>query len=172
MSSYWGVYVLMERNKRGVGRIDVNRLDPGDNEEPDISGGYIIQRDRIKFDDVGISANGYSNIVVEYPSKPTTAQRNYIQDYLGDAIGTLNPNMGSQANSPMIDFQSLLDHHILNWYCKNVDALRLSTYMYKPRGGKLFFGPMWDIDRALGGNDPRAVSPTGFHNDNISFKCR
>ena len=167
MSSYWGVYVLMERNKRGVGRIDVNRLDPGDNEEPDISGGYIIQRDRIKFDDVGISANGYSNIVVEYPSKPTTAQRNYIQDYLGDAIGTLNPNMGSQANSPMIDFQSLLDHHILNWYCKNVDALRLSTYMYKPRGGKLFFGPMWDIDRALGGNDPRAVSPTGFHNDNI-----
>jgi hypothetical protein len=29
-----------------------------------------------------------------------------------------------------------------------VDAIRLSTYFYKPRNGKLTYGPRWDYDRA------------------------
>jgi len=41
----------------------------------------------------------------------------------------------------------------------NVDALRLSGYMYKPRGGKLMFGPIWDFDRALGSTDGRDNNP-------------
>ena len=167
MSSYWGVYVLMERNKRGGGRIDVNRLDVKDNEEPDVTGGYILQRDRIKFDDVGTSAGGHNNIVIEYPKRPTDSQRDYITDYLRDAIKSLDPFIGSQEDAELVDFRSMMDHHILNWFMKNVDAFRLSTYMYKPRGGKLFFGPMWDIDRSMGSTDPRSVTPEGFHNDNV-----
>src|SRR5581483_10363302 len=41
----------------------------------------------------------------------------------------------------------------------NVDALKFSTYFYKPRNGKLTFGPHWDFDRALGSIDDRDADP-------------
>ena len=39
---YKGVYVLMEKIKRGEDRVNIDKLSPSDNTEPDISGGYII----------------------------------------------------------------------------------------------------------------------------------
>src|SRR2546422_6067417 len=41
----------------------------------------------------------------------------------------------------------------------NVDALRLSAFFYKERNGKLFFGPIWDFDRALDSTDGRDSNP-------------
>jgi hypothetical protein len=41
----------------------------------------------------------------------------------------------------------------------NVDALKFSTYFYKPRGGKITYGPHWDFDRALGSTDHRDAYP-------------
>jgi len=41
----------------------------------------------------------------------------------------------------------------------NVDALVLSTYLHKPRNGKITFGPHWDFDRALGSTDGRDANP-------------
>ena len=35
----------------------------------------------------------------------------------------------------------------------------LSGYFYKPRDGKLTFGPLWDFDRALGSTDGRDNNP-------------
>jgi hypothetical protein len=32
----------------------------------------------------------------------------------------------------------------------NVDAFYASTYLYKPREGKITFGPPWDFDRSQG----------------------
>jgi hypothetical protein len=52
-----------------------------------------------------------------------------------------------------------VDHHILNVLAFNVDALRLSGYLFKPREGKLTFGPLWDFDRALGSTDGRDANP-------------
>lgn len=165
MADYWGIYVIRERNERGVGRIDINRLDIKDNEEPDITGGYIIQRDRIKAGDVGTSAGEHSNLVIDYPKTPTTQQYNYIGDYLNDMVDSFHPDVGSQADLPLVDFQSLVDFHILNWYPKNADAFRLSAYLYKPRGGRLVFGPLWDYDRSMGcAVDPRPQSPVGYGN--------
>ena len=133
MSSYMGVYVLMERNERGEGRIDVERLDPGDNELPDLAGGYILQRDRTKSGDVSTSAGGYNNLVFEAPKDPTPEQISYMRGYISQAIATFNPNIGSQVDSTWFDVGSAIDHHILMWYPKNVDAFRFSAYFYKPR---------------------------------------
>jgi hypothetical protein len=169
MASYLGVYVLMERNERGVGRIDVNRLDSGDNAQPDISGGYILQRDRTKTGDVSISAGGYNNLVFESPSNPTPAQASYIRGIVNFAIASFSPDIATQDDSDLFDVGSVLDHHILMWYPKNVDAFRFSAYFYKPRNGLLTFGQVWDYDRSMGvADDGRAASPTGFHNDPVS----
>ncbi|MFQ6029287.1 MAG: hypothetical protein ACE5Q6_17565, partial [Dehalococcoidia bacterium] len=45
--AYYGVYAFMEKNKRHPEKIDVERLDPDDNQEPGVQGGYIFRRDRV-----------------------------------------------------------------------------------------------------------------------------
>jgi hypothetical protein len=45
-----------------------------------------------------------------------------------------------------IDRKSFIDYFILNEVVGNIDAYRLSTYMYKDRGGKLKMGPVWDLN--------------------------
>src|SRR6185295_5428559 len=44
---YLGVYVLVEKVKRGKERVDVAKLDPDDAKEPEISGGYIFKKDHL-----------------------------------------------------------------------------------------------------------------------------
>ena len=166
MNHYWGVYVFMERIERGVGRVDLGRLDSKDNAEPDITGGYILKRDRIEPGDTGATVGGHANIVFHYPKDPTTQQYDYMVDYLATAIDSLGPHIGRQEDSPLIDVTSWIDHHILSWYPKNVDAFRLSGFFYKDRGGLLKHGPLWDYDRSMGcAVDPRPVTATGYFND-------
>jgi hypothetical protein len=45
-ADYLGVYIFMERIKRGRDRVDVARLEPSDATEPGISGGYVLKIDR------------------------------------------------------------------------------------------------------------------------------
>ncbi len=62
-----------------------------------------------------------------------------------------------------------IDHHILNMYAKNPDALRLSGYLYKDREDLLKGGPIWDFDRAMGcDEDSRAGDPTWWDATNIT----
>ena len=49
-----------------------------------------------------------------------------------------------------LDVPSLVDHLIVNEVAKNVDAYRLSVFMYKDRGGLLQFGPPWDFNLGFG----------------------
>ncbi len=46
-----------------------------------------------------------------------------------------------------------IDHFLVNELSHNIDAYRLSAYLYKDAeadGGKLHAGPLWDFDRAYG----------------------
>jgi hypothetical protein len=45
MRHYMGVYVLMEKIKRGKERVNIAKLNPEDSNESSISGGYIVKRD-------------------------------------------------------------------------------------------------------------------------------
>ena len=165
MASYVGVYIFMEKCKRGPERINVERLTSSENQEPQVTGGYILKRDRIGSGEVATSAGGYGSLVFVYPKQPSTAQQTYITNYINKAIASLSPSIGSQADTDLIDVQGWLDHHILCLYPKNVDAFRLSGYMYKTRGGPFVMGPVWDYDRTMGcADDDRAVDPIGYYN--------
>ena len=48
----------------------------------------------------------------------------------------------------------------LNVLTQNADALRLSTYFFKTREGKLEFGPIWDFDRSMHSTDGRDANAT------------
>ena len=51
------------------------------------------------------------------------------------------------------DFDSLVDYWWVQELAINTDAYdTTSTYLYKKRGGKLYFGPLWDFDAVAWGS--------------------
>ena len=177
-SDYFGVYSFQEKIDRGEDRVDVQELLPTDNAEPRISGGYILKIDRLDGNDNPFSmSNGqqlgfvYPQGVVTSPGQTavTTQQRNWIQAYLNSMWTALNaPDFYDPVNgyAKFIDPDAAVDHLILNVAAKNVDALRLSAYMFKRRGGRLEPGPIWDFDRAEGSTDGRDLNPVTWRGDN------
>ena len=165
-SDYHGVYTLMEKISRDGDRVDVERLPEGVSAEPGITGGYMLKIDRADPGDNGFSAAGQQLRYV-YPKEEdvTAAQSAWIQGYMRDFGDALN---GTAFADPLlgyenyIDVEAFIDHHLLNVLTLNADALRLSTYMFKPRGERLQMGPIWDFDRAMESTDGRDDNPRSW----------
>ena len=164
---YYGVYVLEEKIKVGKHRVAIDRLGPEDLKEPEVTGGYLLKFDRLGPWESGLWAGGTSLVYVE-PKEPVitlpqrASQRDYIRDYLDQFDQVLHsPNWKDpiQGYPAYVDVDSWIDFHVLEVLSGNVDALKFSTYVYKPRGGKITFGPHWDFDRALGSSDYRDQDP-------------
>ena len=175
-SDYVGLYILMEKIKRGQERVNVEKLEPWDSTEPKMSGGYMIKIDQVDLDGVdhgfrtarGNPTYGDGTFCYVDPKEVeiTTAQSTWIRGYL-DAFETAlyGPNFADPETgyAKYIDVDCFIDHNLLNMLAMNVDALRLSTYMYKPRNGKLGMGPVWDFDRSLDSTDGRDDNPRTWH---------
>jgi len=67
--SYTGVYMLVERIKRGEARVNINKLKPEESSGNDLTGGYIVKVDKIN----GLSDNEYFHT---YPSDPADSPGN------------------------------------------------------------------------------------------------
>ena len=166
---YRGVYVLVEKIKRDKNRVDVEKLEPEDTRSPDIEGGYLLRRDWIE--DAAIETEVYGDeVMVEYPKSDniTSAQWNYIEGYLNDFEAALARNDGS--HSDYADLESFADHMLMMELSRNVDAYVLSTYMHKPRDGRLNMGPVWDFNGSLGNADYfESWEAEGWHYENSEF---
>ncbi|HEY6159596.1 MAG TPA: CotH kinase family protein [Bacteroidia bacterium] len=161
-NEYQGVYQLMEKPKRDSLRISVKKLSATDNSAPNITGGYILKIDRTNapgwYSQYPGNSNAGSRFYYQYDypkdSKITSAQRSYIQAYMDSVEEAFNsPNFADpQTGYPnFIGVGTFVDFFILNEFSKNIDAYRLSTYLYKDRdghGSKLHIGPVWDYDLA------------------------
>ena len=65
-----------------------------------------------------------------------------------------------------IDINSAVDYYLAMEFLKPVDGnMWASVYMYKPRGEKIHFGPLWDFDLATGSADRagNVVSPSSWY---------
>ncbi len=162
-SDFVGIYTFMEKIKRDADRVDVEELTPADRDEPRVSGGYILKIDRLDPGDNGFSA-GERTIGYVYPKEEniTSHQSTWIRGHMNSLVQSINspgfrdPDTGYRA---FIDVDSWIDHHIFGVFLKNVDSLRLSTYMFKARERKLAFGPLWDFDRCIDSRDDRDDDP-------------
>lgn len=164
---YYGLYVLEEKIKVGKHRVAIDRLGPEDLKPPEVTGGYLVKFDRLGPGEGGFWAGGTEMVYVE-PKEPVITlpqrapQRQYLSDYFDEFERVLHspdwkdPVRGYRA---YIDVDSWIDFHVLEVLSGNVDALKFSTFLYKPRGGKLTYGPHWDFDRALGSTDYRDQDP-------------
>ncbi|MBA3665123.1 MAG: CotH kinase family protein [Bacteroidetes bacterium] len=159
---YLGVYLLMEKVKHGKDRVAIAKMTNLDNQFPYITGGYIVQINRT--DNAGwysyypgVSTNSqkfYYQYVYPKDIDITLQQQAYIKSYVDSfEVAMQSPTFADPAlgYKKYIDENSFIDFLILNELSKNVDAYRLSTYLYKDNafdGGKLHTGPMWDYDLA------------------------
>jgi len=159
-SNYHGLYVFMERNKRGPGRVDIDRLRPQHDTEPQVSGGYLMKVDRN--DGVPtLSLGGLTTVPVQ-PKTLSAPQRSWLSAWMGRMRQSLDPNTIIENDGEFVDVRSWIDHHILNMYPMNVDAFRLSGYFFKPRNGPLHMGPCWDYDRSMESTDGRDDNPVSW----------
>jgi hypothetical protein len=150
MTSYVGLYVLMERIEISPQRVDIEH--PGSGGEA-LSGGYLFKIDRRGPDEQGFRA-GSQNLAYVDPSEEdvTPAQTEWLTHYLDDFFNTLaGPNFSDPVNgyAAYIDVENWIDQRIIQEISRNPDAYNLSTYFTKPRGKKLRRGPVWDFDRAF-----------------------
>lgn len=178
MGNYQGVYVLEEKVKRDGNRVDIDRLEPEHTNATTITGGWLMKIDRTDPNERTFTPNGTGAINYQDPdglemvppANPGRAmQAAYILSYFNafnaGLQGTLLTNVASTNHySNYLDVDATIDHHIVNVAVMNVDGYRLSGYIFKPRGGKLVFGPVWDVDRGLGTSrgDLRAFNPRAW----------
>jgi hypothetical protein len=164
---YHGIYVLEEKIKVSKHRVRIDKLGPEDLKAPEVSGGYLVKIDRVGLGEMGFWAGGATMVYVEPKEEvmllPQRApQRHFLNRFLNEFENVLNspkwrdPITGYRA---YIDVDACIDYHVLEVLCGNVDIFQFSTFFYKPRNGKLVFGPHWDFDRALGSVDHRDEYP-------------
>lgn len=152
--SYQGVYVFMEKIKRGEYRVDIEKMEPAHNAEPEITGGYILKIDKDEDTPYFVTLHNI-RIFYEYPKKEqiTRSQQAWIEDYVNDFETAL---ISDDFDSPQkgyaryIDVESFIDYMLLREFFRDVDTYVFSTFMHKDRQGKLKMGPVWDFNLAMG----------------------
>ena len=158
---YIGVYVMMEKIKRNSNRVNVTKMADTDVSGDAVTGGYIISIDKdadawySKLNNSG-GAGHQTQYSYIFPKTDNIVpeQKFYIQSYV-DSFEEVTASSQFQDTvngwRRFADAASFMDYYIVNEVSRNVDAYRLSTYLYKDRkskGGKLFAGPVWDYDLA------------------------
>jgi hypothetical protein len=177
-SDYVGVYVWMEKVKVGPHRVDIQKLRPVHDSEPELTGGYLIRRDWLdpELGPVWLETAVYQDVLLfvdPSPEEITTVQQEYLQTHLDSFEQALagpaftDPETGYPA---YVDVLSFVDHHLIVELARNVDGYVLSTYIHKDRGGKINMGPVWDYNGSLGNADYfEAWDPEGWHYENPEF---
>ncbi len=169
---YQGAYTLIERVGIASNRVNIPELknnQGGVNDSaPNVTGGYLLEWDFRQGADHNVQAGNRGWVGIKEPededdgSGITPAQISYIDSYLDQADAALfGPNYQDDALGwkRYIDATSAVDFYIAQELTKTLDGnMYTSVYMYKARDvdpapgdqGKLFFGPMWDYDTAMG----------------------
>ena len=183
-----GSYCLSEHVEIGPSRLAIDKLGKdvvSEQGDINLTGGYLLSIYNLQQNSDEPKGNVFTlsnglKLIHEDPSfkdessisDGQRAQREYIQDYVLH-IDDLIMNSASideethQELSSLLDLQSAADYWLIQEFSQNTDAYDTSsTYLYKERDGKLFFGPLWDFDLAWG--DPQFTyfyeqSTTGFN---------
>lgn len=124
------------------------------------TGGYIIEMElanRYEGEISGFVTTRSQPFTMKSPEYASEAQMGYISDYyqrFEDAVFAENgKNSKGEDYKDLADFDSLVSYYVISEWAANMDSGLTSTYFFKPADDKLYAGPLWDYDIALGNND-------------------
>ena len=162
---YQGVYVLMETNTRGDGRVRLTEYTPGD---PVCS--YLVRIgtntnplktvEPFSFYTARLEAGSCVEVLYPTALEQTEAVHDYVTADLS-GIERLLFSADRDEWEDVIDRASFVDYYILQEFLAVNDAFTKSTYLYRDVRGKLHAGPVWDYNNVLD-NFFRPIEAEGF----------
>ena len=144
------------------------------NEPENIPGGYLLElevADRYPNEASGFVTKNTQTVVMKSPEFASEAQIKYISGYWQEMEDALYSETGyndlDKHYTDYIDIVSWAKQYLIQEWTSNWDAGLTSNYFYKDVDGKLFAGPVWDFDTALGNYEGRdgtnLKDPTNLH---------
>jgi len=157
---YRGVYLLCESVSTGETRLDIGQFNLRSSETVDHNGGgYVFQIDR-EHNNYFVLPNGLA-VRYSYPTPQNmyatqiTALQNEVEFYVDllTKTGRFEGVSGVDLDYEYyLDVDSFIDYFLVAELVQSDDTGLRSTYMYRPLGGKLVMGPLWDCDLSMGNN--------------------
>ena len=171
---YRGVYVLVEKIKRGKYRVNISKLKEDDIAGDSLTGGYLWAFDKIgtntggagSNNQGGIEAEGFNttdglNVILHYPKKANIQreQEEYLKKYLNDLEALFMNGKNGDGYEKYVDVGSAVDYVLHQEVTNNGDSYWCSFFLHKPKNktnkegvyteGKVTLGPPWDFNLAM-----------------------
>ena len=172
---YRGVYVMVEKIKRGKYRVNVSKLKETDIAGDSLTGGYIWAFDKVgtntggggSNNQGGIEAEGFNtsdglNVILHYPKKANIQkqQEEYLKKYLNDLEALFKNGKNGDGFEKYVDLGSAVDYVLHQEVTNNGDSYWCSFFLHKPKDkggkdgkelkeGKVTLGPPWDFNLAM-----------------------
>jgi hypothetical protein len=155
---YNGLYMLVEKIKRGKARVPIPRP-AASATAGDLTGGYIFRREGEgkggARDWISVTGTKWS---YRHPNAEeiTAEQKRYLQDYVNAfsrLLASPDWNHPTEGYRTWIDLPSWIDVGLVQELTNNRDAYWKSWHLWKApgaAGGALHMGPLWDFDIAFG----------------------
>ena len=179
---YLGSYCLSELVQTGKNRVDIDELTEEITEGEELTGGYLLSTYKDNPPETSFtisSTDEYASQLsfdLESPDPDDfSVQEQY--EYIKNYIQTFDEIICSEdlcdkngvSYKEYIDIDSMINYYIIESMSENGDAFRNgSTYLYKKRGGKLYWGPLWDFDLAWKASD-YSTKDIGVFTDYINY---
>lgn len=165
-SEYKGCYQLCDQISPDPKRVPITEMETWDNEEPELTGGYLVEVDAYANQEASWFTSSRGNpVTIKHPGDEdiTTQQYNYIRGYFNlmeSAVFASDYSDPQNGYRRYLDAESFLKHFLIGEFSGNMDTY-WSTYMYKERQEAQFHvAPSWDFDLAFD-NDQRIYPVNG-----------
>ena len=170
--SYEGVYLLCEQSEQGKNRVPIDDGTDGDAEAGFLVefGGnaadgkkYTFRMDAVKNGSVTFEWRQGFVGAVKSPDEDVinSVQKVYITRY-ANQVNTAIFKGDWETFLELCDLDSFVAGFIANMTVMNGD-MDFSFQFYKPAGGKLHYGPLWDADQACGTSRKNGTITEGWY---------
>ena len=158
---YIGCYYLCEQIRVDNSRVEIDDLEKIKSDNDDISGGYLLgMSPYTNSDKVTFATKHGVRFEIESPTEISgknvsdeklSEMNSYIKDYMNDLdeaiYGDGFKNNSGKSYTEYMDLESAAKYWLIQEFTQNGDAfITPSTYLYKKKDGKLYWGPLWDFD--------------------------
>lgn len=167
-NNYQGLYVLTEKIEIAENKINIPKYSEDENGTP--SGAYLLEIDRNAWKSIFPPFYDTSSVPSFYepysPKKENISPENQLK--IQTQYNAFEKSIYHNQNTfEHLDLNSFIDFFIISEFTKNIDAYRLSTFLYNKNINdsipKFYIDPIWDFNFAYGlTNYNDGFNPEGF----------